>query len=152
MVCDAVAAAGGKALQLLHDGGTLKSGEKFQVIAVQFVAKDWSSNEVVCISFKRQDSGTASDVAATIKKEVEDLLGGSLDDAVTAVVQDAAAESTSRMLNVANIQTCHMHAADKVGMSAVGNLVRRRNRQPVNAFPGGQKLLKMAHQTCKHFW
>ena len=40
---------------------------------------------------------------------------------------------------------------DKIGRSAVGDLIRSKNKQPVNPFPEGQALMKIAHAMGVHF-
>lgn len=44
-----------------------------------------------------------------------------------------------------------MHDADKLGASAIGNLVRTRQKQAVNPFPEGQRIYKLAHKMGTHF-
>ena len=39
----------------------------------------------------------------------------------------------------------------QVGSSALGNLVRTRNKVPINPFPEGQALLKKLRDLAKHF-
>ena len=39
----------------------------------------------------------------------------------------------------------------QVGSSAIGNLVRTRNKVPINPFPEGQALLKKLRDLAKHF-
>ena len=48
-------------------------------------------------------------------------------------------------------EVCGMHDGDKIGLSAVGDLVRTKNKAPVNPFPEGQKLMKKAHALAVHF-
>ena len=54
-------------------------------------------------------------------------------------------------LGMAEKEVCGMHVADKLGQSAVGALVRLRNKVPVSPFPQGQALLKKAHAVAVHF-
>jgi hypothetical protein len=44
-----------------------------------------------------------------------------------------------------------MHDGDKIGQSAVGGLVRTRNKTPINSFPEGQVLTKKAHALGTYF-
>ena len=58
-----------------------------------------------------------------------------------AAIQDGAALGVARALGVED-NVCLMHDNDKVGSSAVGNLVRTKNKREINPFPEGQDLLK----------
>ena len=58
-----------------------------------------------------------------------------------AAIQDGAALGVARALGVED-NVCLMHDNDKVGSSAVGNLVRTKNKKEINPFPEGQDLLK----------
>ena len=58
-----------------------------------------------------------------------------------AAIQDGAALGVARALGVED-NVCLMHDNDKVGSSAVGNLVRTKNKTKINPFPEGQTLLK----------
>ena len=57
----------------------------------------------------------------------------------------------SRELGLQETEVCGMHDGDKLGQSAVGNLVRMKDKQVVNPFPQGQALLKKAHALVVHF-
>ncbi len=57
----------------------------------------------------------------------------------------------SRELGMEETEVCGMHDGDKLGQSAVGALVRSKNKQVVNPFPEGQHLLKKAHNLAVHF-
>ncbi len=44
-----------------------------------------------------------------------------------------------------------MHDGDKIGQSAVGGLIRTKNKVAVNPFPEGQELMKKAHKLGTYF-
>ena len=44
-----------------------------------------------------------------------------------------------------------MHDGDKVGDSAIGNLVRTKDKKEVNPFPNGKKLTAKLHAMGVHF-
>ena len=76
------------------------------------------------------------------------------------VVFDFVADDTCRSLCYAkgvsaqiglDEEVCGMHDGDKLGHSAVGNLVKMKDKQVVNPFPDGQALLKKAHALAVHF-
>ena len=46
---------------------------------------------------------------------------------------------------------CNMHDGDKLGQSAVGELVRSRNKVKVNPFPEGVAFMAKAHAIGVHF-
>ena len=48
-------------------------------------------------------------------------------------------------------EVCGMHDGDKIGQSAVGSLIRTKNKIPLNPFPRGQALMKKAHALAVHF-
>jgi hypothetical protein len=44
-----------------------------------------------------------------------------------------------------------MHDGDKIGQSAVGGLIRSKNKVQINPFPEGQELMKKAHRLGTYF-
>ena len=73
------------------------------------------------------------------------------DDIIALSVQDRAALSVAKHLGVGEVESWDMHDADKVGQSAIGELVRSKGKQPVNPFPQGVKLVTKNHNLAKHF-
>jgi hypothetical protein len=69
---------------------------------------------------------------------------------VCSVIQDRAAKGVSSHLGL-DEEVCGMHDGDKIGQSAVGGLVRTKNKTPINPFPEGQALIKKAHALGTHF-
>lgn len=103
------------------------------------------------MSFRRVKSSTAqvvSDLARAVTKELTDHDFNTL---FAASVQDAAAKSVARHLNV-EVETCDMHDGDKVGGSAIGELVRKNGRGgDKNPFKPGKDLMQKLRDQAKHF-
>ncbi len=57
----------------------------------------------------------------------------------------------SRELGLEETKVFGMHDGDKLGQSAVGNLVMMKDKQVVNPFPDGQAFLKKTHALDVHF-
>mmetsp|Transcript_35623 Transcript_35623/g.87622 ORF Transcript_35623/g.87622 Transcript_35623/m.87622 type:complete len:467 (-) Transcript_35623:497-1897(-) len=71
-------------------------------------------------------------------------------DVIARMIQDGAALSVARLLEFED-EVCGMHSGDKIGQSAVGCLVRTRNRRAVNPFPEGAKVMKLCQSISAHF-
>jgi len=48
-------------------------------------------------------------------------------------------------------EVCGMHDGDKIGQSAVGGLIRSKNKVQINPFQEGQELMKKAHKLGTYF-
>ena len=133
-------AKGNSFCQFIHDGVTLDNKSKYQAYAMQFTDSKFRCNHVIAMSFRRVKSSTAqvvSDLARAVTKELTDHDFNTL---FAASVQDAAAKSVARHLNV-EVETCDMHDGDKVGGSAIGELVRKNGRGgDKNPFKPGKDL------------
>ena len=57
----------------------------------------------------------------------------------------------SEKLGMDHTEVCGMHDGDKLGQSAVGALVRTKNKVVVNPFPEDQAVMKKAHDLVVHF-
>ena len=68
-------------------------------------------------------------------------MGMELDSIVGAAVQDRAALSVAEYIGLDKAEACDMHDSDKIGRSAIGELVRSTNKIPVNPFPEGVRLM-----------
>ena len=44
-----------------------------------------------------------------------------------------------------------MHDSDKVAKSAIGDLVRTKDKVQINPFPEGQAIINKAHKMAAHF-
>eukprot|EP00966_Prymnesium_polylepis_P318279 7351444-Prymnesium_polylepis.1 len=143
-------AVGNDFAQFLHDGGTLAHGKKFQALATQFIDPNWLSNLTVCVGFPRCISSTDIDVASTAYDLMQTRYGVSLLEVAGSARQDAAALGVARELGL-EAEICTMHCGDKVGSSAVSDLVRTKNKKPVNAHPGLQSFMKNSHAMATHF-
>ena len=152
-----------------------------QVSALQFIDADWDSNHVVCIGFQPSFDNTDESVAEALKIQVKTVTGLDMDVIVGTSMQDRAAKGRTHMLHpvtspygkyvnfrcliecgfIVNTgvsafldveeEVCKMHDGDKVGRSAIGELVRTRNRMPVNPFPEGAQLMAKAQDMATYF-
>jgi len=143
-------AKGNPFAQGVHDGGTLVSKRKYQAFGIQFIDPKWRRNLVVCIGFERCADGRDVAVAEKFRETLLTNSGHRFDDIVCTVIQDRAAKGVSGHLGL-DEEVCGMHDGDKIGQSALGGLVRSKNKTPVNPFPEGQAIMKKAHTLGTHF-
>ena len=111
-------------LQFINDGCTLGNKSKYQAFGLQFTDSSFQCNHVVAIAFKRAISSTSNDVAEMAREVVNELTGFDFNDICGALVQDAAAKSIARILNLEE-ETCDMHNGDKIGRSAIGEFLHK---------------------------
>lgn len=143
-------ARGNAFAQFIHDGGTLKNGKKYQALATQFIDSKFLANLTVCFGFPRVTSSTDIETASTAYALMQENYGYDLLSVAGSARQDAAALGVARELGLEE-EICTMHAGDKVGSSAVADLVRTKNKQPVNAHAGLQAFMKNAQAMGTHF-
>jgi hypothetical protein len=136
--------------QFIHDGGTLKNGKKYQAFALQLIDPQFLANLTVCFAFPRVTSSTDIETASTAYDVMQTKYGHDLLKVAGSARQDAAALGVARQLGLEE-EICTMHCGDKVGSSAVSDLVRTRSKQPVNAHPGLQAFMKNAQAMATHF-
>jgi len=147
----AAQAKGNAFSQGVHDGGTLTNKRKYQAFGIQFIDPQWRKNLVICIGFERCVDGRDVVVADMFRNTLLLNSGGHrFDDIVCSGIQDRAAKGVSGHLGL-DEEVCGMHDGDKIGQSAVGGLVRTKNKIPVNPFPEGQVLMKKAHAVGTYF-
>ena len=130
--------------QLLHDGATLANNHKCQAIGIEFIDAEHFQNHSVCLGMVRLSSNHNAVGAKTIRDVMDRVIGMKPEDIVAATMSDLAAKGIAREFGQEG-EECDMHQGDKIGRSAVGDLVRTVNKVPVNAFPSGQVLMKKAH-------
>lgn len=68
-------AKGNTFARCLHDGGTLKSGQKYQAFALQATDDSWHKNIVVCIAFVHFPDGKHDAVAAKLEQVLMERCG-----------------------------------------------------------------------------
>jgi len=95
-------------------------------------------------------SSTADDVTALAREVTVDMIGKQFDHLFGLVIQDGAATKVAKDLGFGE-EVCDMHNGDKVGASAIGELVRKRSGIIINAFDTGTDLLKKLRDQAKHF-
>ena len=144
-------AKGNAYAQGLHDGGTLTNKKKFQALAIQFVAPDWARNLVITIGFKRSAMNKDKDVAALWRDTVKERCGFEFEEIVGRMRADRAAKGVAGELDLDEVEVCEMHDADKLVKSALGGLVRTKNKKAENPFTEGAELVQRAHKLGTHF-
>jgi len=145
-----VHAKGNAFAQGIHDGGTLTNHQKYQALGIQFIPTLSDVNFVVCVGLQRSLSSTNTIVAELFKDVCLERTGYALTDLVGNAISDRAAKGVQGTLGLEE-EVCMMHDADKLGASAIGSLVRSRQKQIVNPFPEGQRIYKLAHKMGVHF-
>ena len=119
--------------QALHDGGTLKSHQKYQALGAQFIVERADLNLCVCIGLVESNINTDALVASLFEEVTLKRTSLSFEQLFMAVRQDRAAKGVAAQVHLEE-ECCEMHDGDKIGQSAVGALVRSRNKVVVNPF------------------
>ena len=131
-------AQGNTFCQFIHDGCTLGNKSKYQAFGIQFVDSRYYNNHVVALTFERVLTSNAQSVADLAKLVVKDITGFDFGNLCGCSVQDSAAKSVARHLELEE-ETCDMHDSDKIGRSAIGELLRKDGRGGVvNPFDAGK--------------
>ena len=126
--------------QFIHDGCTLESQSKYQAFGLQYTDSNFASNNVVALTFRRARSSAGESVANLAREEVFNTTGYRFDQIIGCSVQDAAARSVAAHLQLEE-ETCDMHDGDKIGRSAIGELLRTRNKVAINSFPASMFIV-----------
>ena len=95
---------------------------KHQAFGLQFVDPRWNQNFVICLGLTPLKDGTAPAVADLLRRELKDTYKYDPAKVIAASMQDAAAVAVAKELGM-ETEICLMHSADKVGASAIGDLV-----------------------------
>lgn len=144
------AAQGNRFVQGLHDGGTLADKKKRLAFGIQFIDVDWKQNHVICLAMSPLSDSSAGPTAKLLRKIAIDRMGMEFDDTIACLAQDKAASAVAKALEL-EVEHCDMHQLSKISESAVGVLVRRKNKKVVNPFPAGETVMKTAHDMGKYF-
>ena len=96
-------------------------------------------------------SGTDQSVAALLRRVVNERLGYDLLEIGNAMVSDRAAGGVAAAAGIEEKEICMMHDGDKLGASAIGDLVRTKNKVTVNPFNEGKAVLQNATKCATHF-
>ena len=148
--CKHKQAKGNQFAQGIHDGGTLDNKQKYQALGLQFIDELWRRNWVICIAMTPCFDGTDAAVAKLLDEKCEERTLFDIKTLAAMVISDRAARGVAAHLEV-DEECCLMHDGDKLGSSAVGALVRSKNKKPVNPFPEGVALMKKAHDMGVYF-
>jgi hypothetical protein len=110
-------------VQSIHDGVTLDNHKKNQAFGLQMVDPNWLCNLVICVGFHRSTNGTNIGVAKLFEDIVFEHTGCTLKSILASMVSDCAAIGVSTVAGMEKQEGCDMHDSDKVGKSAIGDLV-----------------------------
>jgi hypothetical protein len=136
--------------QCLNDACTLSHKHKCMAIGMEFVDCIEFQNHAVCLGMVPLADGTDKVGAETIQKVITEVTGFKYNQIMAAMISDLAAKGIAREFDQLG-ELCDMHQGDKIGRSAVGDLVRSKNKVPVNPFPTGQALMKKCHAMAVYF-
>ena len=78
------------------------------------------------------------------------MFGRSTLEIAHSLIQDRTTLHVVKLYNQ-DTETCRMHDVDKIGASGIGDLVRSKNKRPVNPFPEVQKLVSKIHNIVNFF-
>ena len=144
------AAFGNRFAQGLHDGGTLSDKQKRLAVGIQFIDLNWEKNHVICLGMAPLSDASAGPTAELLRKLSLERMGVPFDDAVACLTQDKAGAAVAKAMEY-EVDHCDMHQVSKISQSAVGVLVRKKDLKPVNPFPEGALVMKVAHDMGKYF-
>ena len=136
--------------QCLNDACTLAHKHKCMAIGMEFVDCMDFKNHAVCLGMVPLADGTDKVGAKTIESVLSKVTGFAYNQIMASMISDLAAKGIAWEFDQVG-EWCDMHQGDKIGRSAVGDLVRSKNRVPVNPFPACQTLMKKCHSMAVHF-
>ena len=137
--------------QLIHDGVTLENGNKHQSIGLQFVDPCWRRNIVLCLGCRRSVVNTDAVVADLVRRVVLEVTAREVSQIIALAVQDGAALGVAKHLGMDEVEGCDMHDGDKIGQSAIGELVRSKMKVAINPFEDGKAIVQKFHKMGIHF-
>ena len=111
----------------MHDGATLKNKEECQAMDMQFADKDCKHGNVIELAFRKLDDHTSDKVAELAQQACNETFGVEFHCVFSCSVQNLATSAVAKKLQVDKVE-CDVHQGDKVGASAVGELVRTVNK------------------------
>ena len=133
---------------IIHDAVTLSNKAKYYSIGLQFTDKSFDCNHVTALSLGKVTTTTASSLAPHIQQIVHNMTSMELDVIVASSIQYCAALNVATELDL-DPDKCAMHQGDKIGKSAIGELLRTRNRVQLNPFPAGVDLVSNLREQAK---
>ena len=106
---------------------SLQNKDKHQTIGMQFAHNDCEHNDATSLAFRKLDACAPDEVAELAQQACDETFGVEFHDMFSYSVQDLAASAVAKELQVDEV-ACSMHQGDKVGASAIGELVRTVNK------------------------
>ena len=113
--------------QFTHDKATLKNKHKHQEMGMKFADEDHKHEHLIALAFRKLSTHTSDKVSEFDRKTCNEMFGLEFHDMFSCSVQDLAASSVAKESQVDKVE-CEMRQGDKVGASAVGELVRTLNK------------------------
>ena len=135
---------------LIHDAVTLANKSKYYSIGIQFIDNCFECNHVVALSFRKVSTTCGEYIADLAREVVEETTVVEFNMLTGSSVQDCAALSVAEELDL-EPEKCTMHQGDKIGKSAIGELLRSKNKAIVNPFPPGLNLFKKLRDQARQF-
>ena len=135
--------------QGMHDGVSLINKKSYQSMASQQIFR--GTSYTLAFAFRPLREHAASVVADEFQNNFNRLTSYSTDQVFWSMISDLAALAVASVLEVEDIQKCKLHQGGKVGNSAMGLLVKSKNREVVNPFPEGVALYNKMHKLACEF-
>ena len=136
--------------QMIHDAATLKNKHKCHAIGMEFIDCYEFKNHAVCLGMTPLESGWDCVGALSIAAVTMKVIGMKPEEVFAATMSDLAVKGVAQEFGHVG-EECDMHQGDKIGRSAVGDLVRSSNKIVVNPFNEGQALMDKCHKMGVHF-
>ena len=137
-------------LQLLHDAGTLDDHRKREAVGISAVTPDWGKIVTVAIGFLPIEDGSDSALERRLENLCSNRLGYTLDEVICSTMQDRAAMTVAKHLNLES-EACAMHDSAKIVESLLGELTRSKNKKVINPFYDCVALMKRVHETVVYY-
>ena len=144
------AALGNPFAQFLHDAGTLDDQQKREAVAISFMSMGWDKIITICFGFVSVPDGRDETTAAVLDNLCVARLDKPIKSVMASMMADRAAMTVAGTMDVEE-EPCAMHDIAKLTSSAIGALVRTKNKKPVNEFNEGSKLMARALNQAKYF-
>ena len=106
---------------------TLKHRHKCMAIGLEMVDPNIKCNVGICLGMVRIEDGTDKVGHETLSKIFKERVGYEYNEIVHTTTSDRAAKGISTMFHH-DEDVCDMHDCDKIGRSAIGDLIRKRKK------------------------
>jgi len=134
----------------MHDAATLQNHHKCLVVGANFMEPKYHQVLSICVGMGRIKDGTGSCLQNRIDDPIRRPFGRNTLEISHSLMQDRTALDVVKMYDQ-DVEAYSMHDVDKIGTSGIGDLVRSKNKKPINPFPEDQKLVSKMHNIAKYF-